>query len=167
MPIKAALLYRAMSTDAPDVNALVQVIFHRDMHEDPDDVQVRDGEVLTILLFDLMKQQGYTAEQLYPMLIFFNKELCDISKSFMHDKFHQLPMVAMQTFDNRFAGIAGYGKGMPTKFYDMLEKRAVTEKLPSPLVSGLVVIPELILRARRCVSNLARQQTAAAEPPTS
>lgn len=165
MPIEAALLYKTISTDTHDIHGLVQVVFHRDMHEDPEDVQVRDGEVLTILLFDLMKQQGYTAEQLYPMLSYFNKELCDISKSFMHDKFRHIPMVALQTFDNRFAGIAGYGRGTPTKFYDMAEKRPVTEKLPSPLVSGLVVIPELILRARRCVSNLARSHSEAANSP--
>lgn len=167
MPIRAALLYKAISTEAHDVCGLVQVVFHRDMYTDPAGAQIRDGEVLTVLLFDLMKQQGYAAEQLYPMLSFFNKELCDISKSFMHDKFQHIPMVALQTFDNRFAGIAGYGKGMPTKFYDMVEKKPVTERLPSPLISGLVVIPELILRARRCVSNLARLQSEAAEPPKS
>lgn len=166
MPIRAALLYRTISSEAPDIHGLVQVVLHRDMHADPEDVQVHDSEVLTILLFDLMKQQGYTAEQLYPMLSFFNKELCDISTSFMRDEFRHIPMVALQTFDNRFAGIAGYGKGMPTKFYDMAEKKPV-KKLPSPLVSGLVVIPELILRARRCVANLAHQQSEVAEPPKS
>ena len=162
MPIVVSHLRQATSLEHSDLNSLVQVIFHHDA-----EVDVRDGEVLTILLYDLMKQQGYSDKQLYPMLAFFNKELVEVSKSFMHEKGQRLPMVSLQTFDNRFVGLAGYGGMHPLKFYDMGESKPVTEKLPPPLVSGLIVIPELLVRARRCVSNLARSQSEAADSPKS
>lgn len=173
MPIRVSHLRQATSLEHSDLNSLVQVIFHRDMYEEDgvdletSDVEVRDGEVLTILLYDLMKQQGYTDKQLYPMLTFFNKELVEVSKSFVHGAGQHLPMVSLQTFDNRFAGLAGYGGMAPLKYYDMGESKPVTGKLPPPLVSGLIVIPELIGRARKCVANLARLHSEAADSPKS
>lgn len=161
MPIRVAHLSQVVELSTADIHGLVQVIFHRDLAEDPEDLHVRDGEVLTVLLFDLMKQQGYEDNQLYPMLHFFNKELVEVSKSFMHGKMKHVPMVSLQTFDNRFAGLAGYGGMHPKKFYDMSEKKPVTGKLPKPLLSSLIVIPELIGRAQRCVAALARSQSEA------
>ena len=162
MPLPLDPLLKTISLTGSEIGGLVQIMFGRSLDKEP---ALRDREVLTVLLFDLMKQQGYTAEQLYPMLRFFGKELCEVSTSFMQDKAQRMPMVSLQTFDNRYVGLAGYGGMHPAKFYDMGESKPVTGKLPPPLVSGLVVIPELLGRARRCVATLSHRQIEAASSP--
>ena len=107
----------------------------------PDNL-VSSGELLTLLVYDLLKQLGFTSERLASIFMHCGDRLMKIGKSYeIVKKGDKVPMVALQIEDNTLVMFSD-----ETEVYDF-RKMELVEQTAVPVLSLGIVLPVLYQRA--------------------
>lgn len=140
-----------------------RVIFGSDIVND----EIPDDQLLTILIFDLLKAMLFEQTPILGGLMYFKETLVNISTKTMEalKTGAPIPMTFMHMVDNTYMTFVGPKEWvLDSKMYNIIKAEA-SERAPKPLLWTALVLPELLGRAVRSGSNLAgASRTAAAAP---
>lgn len=108
------------------------------------------GEVLAVIVYDMLKQLGYQTEHACSILKRFNIELYALGKTYEGADFKKpLKMTTLQLLDNQFALLSD----KPNAIFNFTTLAQV-ERIPLPVLSVAIVLPKLYQRALMSLSSL-------------
>ena len=119
---------------------------------------VASGELMALLVYDLLKSCGFQVEQLVPILKHFKEDFYECGRECEAHK--MVKSGSLVIADNRYVSM-----NSKDKVYDIIEMREVSQ-LPVPVVSLAIVLPMLYQRAVSMLRAPAGQRAAEAiQPP--
>ena len=143
------LIKAATNLSNQDVAYVLGVVLRRKGIKGP----VSGGEALCLLIYDLIKQMGFPAEQVTAIVSHFGDELLAHGKMLESEWGEETRMTLLQILDNRFAMLLGNPMA-----YDFIDLEPV-KQIPLPVLSVAIALPRLYQRA------LLMRSTPQASPP--
>jgi len=140
-----------------DIRYILKACLRRTVPKGP----LTSGETLVMLVYDLLKQLGFTTEDLTSILLHCGDRLLEIGKGYeMLRKGDKVEPVTLQILDNAWVMFSGNEKA-----YGFRQMESA-KRLPVPVLSLGIVLPRLYQRALSVVSPPAgRPPEGAATPP--
>lgn len=121
------------------------------------------GELLAVLVYDLLREMGYSPETSGGIIKQYKSDWLRLGKIYAAAKPEEkVGVSALQLLDNRYVMLME--KELAEKLFDFKALEQV-ERVPTPVLSLLIVLPELWRRAAAGLATLSDRRTPAAEQP--
>jgi len=119
------------------------------------------GEALAVLIYDLLKQMGFSTEDLTSLLIHLRERVLELGKAYETARpGDKVPITTLQILDNQWVCLSG-----DKEVYDF-RKMASVPRIPAPVLSLAVALPALYRRALEAARPLPGRPPAAAARPS-
>ena len=158
MMIERAALSQLVTLPDRDISYVLSTLLRR-----PSKGAVTAGELLALLVYDLLRSTGFSVEAASAILLQFQKELMDLGRVYgAAQPGDSVESLLLQIMDNRYACIST--PEAPGTIFDFIESVEVQQPR-TPVLSLVLVLPELWTRSVLVLERAQRQRGATEVPP--